>query len=387
MLFLMAQRKRVPTPFLTPLAGVALVAVLGSAALDAQSPAESGLARDLADRILALVPSWTRVSLSRVDDATESIERDLASLLTTRGVQIVAADANPSARVSVGCGANLRERTCVADVRRGDARQTVAVVRALTGADTGPSVAIEAIPLFRQRDAILDVAALDDRLFVLDPTALTLYRRAADGWQRVESRPIVAPTVWPRDIRGRVRIADGIEAFLPGILCRAPLSFTSLSCAEQRESWPLAIDNSGLAGLRNTFQTPEGAPFFSAAALDADAEARAAMVDATGNVVLVDDARTPLATIGTADDVASLTASCGGVYLLASGGQGGKATDILRVWHVARRLAVGAGTAVPMAGTVTALWAADGARVATAVVHDSAADRYEAFQIRLACDR
>jgi len=292
----------------------------------------------------------------------------------------------------VGCGANLRERACVADVRRGDARDTVSAIaphaRPTSAAADARVVAIEATPLFRQREAILDVAVLGDRLFVLDPSALTLYRRAGDEWQRVDSRAIAPHAPWPRDMRGRVRVANGIDAFLPGVTCRAPIEFTSLSCADQREPWPLAIENTGLAGVRNAFQTPEGAPFFSAASLDAAAEARAAIVDGTGRVQLIDDARKPVATIGEADDVASVTASCGGVYLVASGGPADdKASDTLRVWRIVRQRAAVAGTPMPVAGTVTALWAAEGARVATAVVHDSSGDRYEAFQIRLACDR
>ena len=380
------QTKRIPTSFFV---GVALAATAGAQT----TPAPADLVGDLAARILALVPPGARLALTRADDdAGEPIDRDLASRLAARGLRIVAADANPAATVTVGCGANLRERACVADVRRGDTRDTVSAVapyaRPTSSAPDARVVAIEATPLFRQRDAILDVAVLGDRLFVLDPSALTLYRRAGDEWQRVDSRAIAAHAPWPRDMRGRVRVANGIDAFLPGVTCRAPIEFTSLSCADQREPWPLAVENAGLAGVRNAFQTPEGAPFFSAASLDAAAEAHSAIVDGTGRVQLIDDARKPVATIGEADDVASITAACGGVYLVASGGPtDDKAADTLRVWRIVRQRAAAAGTPMPVAGTVTALWAAEGARVATAVVHDSAADRYEAFQIRLACDR
>jgi hypothetical protein len=387
---------------------VAILSVLGCVESMAQAPATfTDLTRELADRIAVVLPRGARVALAAADgSASEPVNRELADLLTSRGFRVAASDANPAANITVSCGKNLRERACVADVRRADARDTIAVVKqhvrpfapaeaaadASTGTERGDAasrgwLAIEPIPIFRQRAPILDVALQGDRLLVLDPTALSLYRRSGDDWQRVASRPIAAGPVWPRDVRGRLRVADTVDAYLPGVVCRGPLELASLTCAEQREPWPLAVDNTGLGGLRNAFQTPEGAPFFSAAALDPDADARAAIVDGTGSLVLLDAARKSVATIGAADDVAGVAAACGGVYLLTSAGQPGASTDTLRVWRVSKRTAIAAATPWTVAGRVTALWAGERSPAATLVVHDAGADRYAAFQIRLACDR
>jgi len=93
--------------------------------------------------------------------------------------------------VTVGCSTNLRERACLAEVRRADTRQVVSASKAddgRTSGDADPILALEAVPLFAQRAAILDVAPLGDRLLVLDPAAITLYSaqtRGGSEWNRV----------------------------------------------------------------------------------------------------------------------------------------------------------------------------------------------------------
>jgi hypothetical protein len=74
------------------------------------------------------------------------------------------------------------------------------------------------------------------------------------------------------------------------------------------------------------------------------------------------------------------------VVLIASSGRGDR-PDTLRLFHVLRRQLIPAAAPVELPGRFTALWAAPGASVATAVAQDAGAERYDAFQIRLACDR
>jgi hypothetical protein len=327
-------------------------------------------------------------------DLDRTAAAELARLLTARGIRIVSAGTSGAATVSAGCGANLRERVCVAEIRRGEARDVVSSVAAHDG--RGPNehvgairgVALEATPLFAQRAPILDVLTLDDRLIVLDPAAVTLYRRTADDWQRVTARSI-APRTWPRDVRGRLRVSGTLlEAFLPGVVCRTSPDLANLSCADQHEPWPLAIDNGGLDALRNTFQTPEGTPFLSAAALSQDAGARSAVVTAAHALVLMDDARTAVATIGDADDVASVTGACGsGAFIVTTTATPNAPTDTLYLTRVDARRATAAATPIVLPGRVTALWSLPGSAVATAVVRDPTIERHEAFQIRLSCDR
>ena len=150
-----------------------------------------------------------------------------------------------------------------------------------------------------------------DRLVVLDPSAVTLYQQADEGWRRVASKPIVSSQTWPRDLRGRLRTnGTAVEAFLPGLVCRATVDLTNLTCASERESWPLAVDNSGIDAARNYFQTPEGLAFVSAASLGADAEADWVLADGAGRLVLLDAERKLLGAAGAGDDVAGISARC-----------------------------------------------------------------------------
>ena len=59
--------------------------------------------------------------------------------------------------------------------------------------------------------------------------------------------------------------------------------------------------------------------------------------------------------------------------------------DELRLFRVAGHELVLSGSPLRLPGMLTALWS--GGSAATAIVHDIAADRYEAFQISVSCAR
>jgi hypothetical protein len=372
--------------------------VLLGATLAAQPPGGSftDLAAELAERIVAALAKnapAVAATVKAADDPAEQtgIMRDVARELTTRGIRVTGgAPSAGGAVVIVGCGENLRERSCVADIRRGDAHEVVAAVKPYVGSpDSGRSLHfLEATPVVGQTSPILDIAVTTDRLLVLDPSAVTVYRRSADTWQRVESRPLAPARTWPRDVRGRLRVAGStVDAFLPATVCRATIESSIISCVDHRDAWPLPVDNSGLDAVRNTFQTPEGVTFVSAAVLDGETDARAAIVDGSGNLALLGESRAPIATIGKADDLAAVSVCGGGTHLLTSTRTAGAATDSLTLWRIVGRRTVAAATPLVVPGRITALWAAPGAPEATLVVHDAGAGRYEAFQVRVACAR
>ena len=369
-------------------------------ALAQPSPSSLDLLPALVEKIAAAIAPGTAVSVAPLasaseQDADRNVDREIARLFTARGLRVVAAGTPSSVSIVAGCGENLRERACVAEIRRGETRDVVSAVKPHEAGLTGSvgrvmhSMAIEMTPLFAQRAPILDVLSLDDRLFVLDPERLTVYRRAQDDWQPVTARAIEPARTWPRDVRGRLRLTGTtLEAFLPGVVCRTSPDLNNLSCGEQREAWPLAIENAGLDALRNTFQTPEGTPFFSAAALPPEAGARTALVTATHALVLMDDSRTSVSAIGTADDVASVTAACGsGAFIVTTSATPGAHTDTLHLSRVDARRAAPAATPIVLPGRVTALWSVPGATVATAIVRDLDTERHEAFHVRLSCNR
>jgi hypothetical protein len=356
------------------------------------------LPSELAAKIATDVAPATEITLAIAADENEkgsaALRDELVRTLRARGIR--ALDRGDGlASVTASCGSNLRERVCLAEiVKPGGDRRVAAATRPHdvdSAADRGAPLSLELRPVFGQRAPILDVALAGDRLLVLDPGALTLYQRGTAGWQRLESRAVTSSRPWPRDMRGRLRLeGTTVDALLPGASCRANVDLSGLSCADDRQPWPLGIDNTGVDASRNFFSTPEGLPFYAAAPLASDAAgARWVLVDRFGALIFLDATRQMLASAGTADDIVALGATCGvGAHVLvASSRAGSDRGDVLRLFRVSERQLIAAAAPLEVPGIVTALWAAPGATIATAVAHDIDADRYEAFQIAIACDR
>jgi hypothetical protein len=392
------------------------------APLSAQPPSPyQDLAIELAAKIAAALPSAQSATLSFITidgvDSADMADRssvtqaqaEIVRVLTARGVRIVER-APGAAAVRVSCLENLRERACVADIESGSTRQVVAATRPLDArTNRGAPLTLDMQSLFSQRAPILDVAFAGDRLVVLDPRAVTRYQRSDAGWQRAESQPIASSRVWPRDVRGKLRLDGGrLDVFLPGLVCRGTSDAARLACApagDVRQPWPLGIDNTGIEANRNYFLTPEGLPFFAAAPLGPDANARWLVAGSSGALVFLDESRRSVATVASGDDVAALSAACAGpagplenvgnvakvgnvgsLVLVASSGRSA-GPDTLRLFRAVHRQLIPAAGPVELPGRFTALWAAPDATSAIAVSHDAGADRHEAFHIRISCDR
>src|SRR5947209_1999874 len=300
---------------MTSMISGALLILSMAAAHGPPSPSFEDLLADLASKIAAVVAPADRVRLSVAGDAPDDgarrkVEGDLGAALVARGIR--PADSGPgSPAVRVACSANLRERVCAAQITKGDASQSVFATGAIdrSSETRDAPLTLDMRHVFGQREPILDVALAGDRLVVLDPAALTLYQRSGAVWQRRRSQPIAAARPWPRDVRGRLRLAgNSVEAFLPGVVCRATLESFTASCADERQPWPLAIDNTGIAAGRNYFTTPEGLAFYGLAPLDSAAGARWLLAAERSRLLLLDEGRRPLEpAIGAGDDVAGVT--------------------------------------------------------------------------------
>jgi hypothetical protein len=378
---------------------VSMLAIAMLAPLLAQLASSSNdLAIELAEKVAARVASSGQIVLTVAGgDADETAGRGelrdaIVAALRARNVRVIDA-ADAATRVDVACGVNLRERTCVAEIRKGAVRDVVAVSRphGASAENNGAiPLSLDWRPVFAQRDAFLDVALAGDRLFVLEPAAVVLYQRRDAGWQRTQTRPIPTTRTWPRDLRGRLWIEDaGVAVRLPGVTCRAALDLGNLACVEERQPWPIGIENAGLDATRNSFTTPEGLPFFGAAALGGGAGPRWLIADRSGLLTLLDGTRRAVATAGSGDDVVSLAAACaaGPHVLVVSPTDRQPETDTLRLLRVEGHRLVPAAAPVDVAAAVTALWAAPDAPIATAIVRDAGGERYEAVHIRIACDR
>jgi hypothetical protein len=375
----------------TRFASSALALATLSAPASAQSSATYvDLAPDLASRIAAaLVPAApVRLTFARDD---ERMQAEVARLLGARGFRVV--DNDGAAAVGGGCFANLRERVCVAEIGRGEARRAVMTTRphdADAAVNRDPVIALELRPIYTQRSPMIDVVDADGKLLVLTPEAVTLIANIDGGsltGRVVASQPIRTLRVWPRDLRGTLRVtASGFEAFLPGVTCRGTSSPFTLACADESEPWPIGLDNSGLAPSRNTFSTPEGLTFYEAASLGGG---RWLVVGEQGVLTFLDAGRRVTARGDSADHATGFPESCASdsTYVVTAARAAETRHDALRLSRVVNGQLVPLPSTIALPGVLTALWAAPGARAATAIVHDFTAGRYEAFHVTLSCAR
>ena len=351
--------------------GLMLVLATLSSSVRAQAPSPSifdDLIPELAAKITSALPADAQVSLT-VDVGVDSedaraIRTRITTLLSARGLRI-AEGTTGIAAVAIGCGRNLREYVCVAQIHGDGGDHIATVTRRLTSpASIVPNVslALELRPLLSQQTQILDVGVLDERLVVLDVAAITVFERKDGAWRRVRSRPLPVSRPWPRDARGRIRVeGDRLDAFLPSLTCSGRTDSLEVSCAEGQRAWPIGVDNRGLESGRNYFKTPAGAIFYNAAPLGA----------------------------ATNDDAIALTASCEpGTYVAAvSPGERFEGGDLLQLSRVADGRLVQAASPVTLPGVVTALWAQPNQTSAVVVSHDVRGGRYDAFQTAISCSR
>jgi hypothetical protein len=250
-------------------------------------------------------------------------------------------------------------------------------------------VTIELRPIYTQRAAMLDVAEASGHLLVLTPESISLVADVPTGIGHpvVASRPITTSRVWPRDVRGMLRVSgSGFEAFLPGVTCRGTIAPFTLSCVDENESWPIGVENGGLAPSRNTFATPEGLIFYEAASID---RSRTLVVGEQGVLTWLDDRRRAGSRLHPSDHVAAFADGCGGdsSYVITSVRAPEQSSEALRLWRVGGEQLTPTPSTVALTGVLTSLWRVPATPRATAIVHDIAAERYEAFQISLSCAR
>jgi hypothetical protein len=196
---------------------------------------------------------------------------DLGRSLAARGIRL-AELRDGATTVRCSCLENLREYACIADIGEGAARRVVTATRAKDSGGRSvpkPIVALQLRPLHAQRDPILDVTMAGASLLVLTPTTVTRIPLPGQPAVAPQSAAVTTGRVWPRDLRGHLRAdGDAFQVFLPGVTCRGTSTLFALACADEGESWPIGIENAGMAASRNTFATPEGFSFYEAAPLD-----------------------------------------------------------------------------------------------------------------------
>jgi hypothetical protein len=375
------------------LASSALMFLLAAATARAQ-PATQDLASEFAVRVAAAIAPGAPVHLVCTgDDGRTQLE--LGRSLAARGIRLVESG-DGATMVRCSCLENLREYACIADIGDGAARRVVAATRAKnTGGSSVPSpiVALQLRPLHAQRDPILDVTIAGPALLALTPTTVTRIPLPGQPAVAPQSAAVTTGRVWPRDVRGHLRAdGDAFEVFLPGVTCRGSSMPFALACADEGESWPIGIENAGMAASRNTFATPEGFSFYEAAPLDGG---QWLVVDEQGTLTFLDAQRRVVARGDATDHVAALRSACspGSYVVTARRSPDAESADVLRLARVVGTSLVPEASTITLPGVLTALWSArmpsrpQDDRDAVAVVHDIQTGRYEAFHLSLSCAR
>ena len=348
---------------------------------------------------------------------TDDIRRNLLTQLAVLGARFVPGE-QAVAGVRVSLSEDLRNYVWVAEIRQGANAVSIAMVSLprslpLSVEPEAAAVVLRRIPLWSQPERILDVAVIAGnpaRMLVLDGNAVTSYRLQDNQWQPEPSLPIVHSHPWPRDLRGRLILANSLannkdlvfEAYLPGVHCRssagAPLT---MACYDSDDAWPIGSDLSSVkasfTSTRNFFSgalspgvgNETTAPaFYSAAAVPRDQGTLWLLATVDGPIHLLDGSTDQVVDkLVWGSDIAGVRSACGsGSQVLATGTGEGR-SDTVRAFELAGREPVAVSAPLDVSGTITALWTESGGASVVGVAHNSESGRYEAFRLMLACGR
>jgi hypothetical protein len=342
--------------------------------------------RELARKIAAALAPREAVTLS-VRNASSLAPAEVAGVRREVENQLRAGNftlaSDAPTTVAVTLSENWQGGVWIAEIRRGDKRDTVMVAptRPRERAATTP-MGIDRQLILEQPEPILDAVALENLLIVLEPDEVVFYGRKDARWERRQA--IALPQrVWPRDLRGRLTVEGGVfEAFLPGLACKGKVQpEPGLECGESDAPWPVGAP---LAKGRNYFEAEKLPPFYSAARVGE--YSLAAGVD--GRTQWFDGATAATgAFAGWGSDIAAVETGCGGGrQVLATRPGDSTDTDAVQAFEMTGRRPTAVSPPVEFSGPVTAMWPA-GPASAVAITRDLKTGQYAAFRISLTCSR
>ncbi len=377
----------------------------------------SAPARELSDKLRAQVPpparlSWSVQNLSTLpDDVVAAIRRAITSELRSAGYR-PSASRSSVAQVRISLSENFESYIWVAQVQHREARDVVIINVPHPPAAPPPthsSLELRRKLLVAREEPILDLALLTNpaqatpQLLVLGRSTLSLYEMSGSSWQQVQTAPITAPSMWPRDLRGRVIAhADGtFEATLPGQRCLGSAAvLANLDCHLSDEPWPFAASRQGYATAtlvagRNYFtgplllpdHTPLAVPdFYSAADLPGEKNSLW-LVASTGGLVEMRSARGGLATFpGWGSQLAVVSSTCGSdTLILATRPTDFTQPDAVQAFELRGRSTQPASGPLEFPGPLTLLEGSSEEGAALAVARDLSTGFYEAFRLSITC--
>jgi len=302
---------------------------------------------------------------------------------------------------------NSTQYLLVEDVRRGEERQVWIAAWARNEPvrrHTPAGVALDQRLVWEQDEQMLDVAFPGAMMLVLAPSKITLYVKTNGQWEPRQSQSITPTKPWPRDLRGRLRVAGvNFQAYLPGMTCNGGTDPSlTMECRATDEPWVLESGSRALllanfAGARNYFDgrvvAQNGAPhtvppFYTAASLEDRGQTFWLLALVDGRTQVLDGALNPVvssATTGWGSDIAGIDSRCGPPsQVLATRLGDGTEPDAIQGFSLAERTPQPVTATATFPGPVTALWTSGGNSV-LAVVRDLSTGRYVAYVLTLAC--
>ena len=232
-----------------------------------------------------------------------------------------------------------------------------------------------------QAEPALDFAIAQDRLAVLEPARLAVYRREADGWHSAAEIPIAPAAPLPRDPRGRLAFdGENFDAHLPGTRCAGSLA-GGAGCKADGSAWREGpVDVAWVA--RRNFLTATGVPFFyTGAALDSGAML---IADTEGSIGITGSNITVREKFG--GDLAAISTACTTSHAIIVTSQAVD-SDMLQAVEVVGSELRPLTERMPLAGPVVAMWAADPPGEVSVVIRNNRSGDYEASRVSLVCDR
>jgi hypothetical protein len=377
-------------------------------------------ARELADKLRAEIPPPARLAWSvqnrsnLADDVVAAIRRAINSELGAAGYR-PSAPRTAAAQVRINVSENFESYVWVAQIQRAPAEaEREIIILTVPRAPAAPPATESGMTISRKllvarEEPILDLAALalpgqpTIGLLVLGSASLGLYEMSGTAWQLMETAPIAAVRVWPRDLRGGLVIhADGtFEASLAGERCTGSAAvLANLDCHASDDPWTLAeslkgnataafvADRNFLTGpLDLSDHTPMTLPDFYMA-VELQNESKSAWLAATtgGRVELLGRRGEMASFPGWGSELAAVHSTCGsGTLVLTTRPTDFTEPDAVQAFQIRGRTARAASAPLEFTGPITRLHGSSEEGTAYAVARDLPTGLYEAFRLSIAC--
>jgi hypothetical protein len=313
------------------------------------------------------------------------------------------AELAPTAEAQITLSENASQYLLVEEIHKGDDRQVwiSAWKRAAPPTTVAPGATIEKRLIWEQTEPILDLAFAGENLLLLSTTHVNWLAKLNGQWAIANSLELPPQRVWPRDVRGRLRVnATGFEALLPGMACKGSVPPVFLDCRPSDEPWVLESGSRALllanfVANRNFFDgritTQAGVrktvgPFYSAAAAEEGGRQFWLLAMLDGRTQMVDSAFDPVGSInGWGSDIVGTAAHCGGgTQVLATHLGDATEPDAIQAFAIVNRTSAALTSPVAFPGPVTALWPASGGS-AVAVALNLTSGKYETYVLTVVC--